>query len=267
MGNHVLESAPSRDSVLPISGVAKVPREQRVVDYLLRLPHVPFQEFTDEDRERLAQGASIQEFCAKEVIIHQGYQSAHVYLLAEGALGVWTQDKNGNRSILHRIMVNGEFFGEVSLFRDQCLEAAPQRSANVVAKEDSILICWSSDEFRSILSSNSRVALQLIYQLSNWLHADSAWREFSQLLDHTHLVALGLAGLAERVGGRDASDVQLPNLKQEELATLFGFSRPTVSTDIQLLKAAGLLSKDRNPVVLNVEALRRYAFSGIFQEE
>jgi small-conductance mechanosensitive channel/CRP-like cAMP-binding protein len=119
------------------------------------LPTVPIlQSLSDDERGRLAAGASIRDFGAGESIVREGAPGESLFIIGSGRCEVTAADPGGAERPLARVG-RGDFFGEMSLLTGE------PRSATVRAVEDTTVMEIDKALFAGILAANPQLATQL----------------------------------------------------------------------------------------------------------
>ena len=108
----------------------------------------------DENREKIAQEATIQDYGAGEIIVRHGAVGDSLYIILDGACEVLFE-KEGQRSKKMATINKGDFFGEMSLLTGEV------RSATVKAQEYATVIRVDKALFSTILASNPDIIEQL----------------------------------------------------------------------------------------------------------
>ena len=107
-----------------------------------------------EDREKIAQEATIQDYGAGELIVNQGAPGDSLYIILDGACEVLLE-REGRASQKMATIYKGDFFGEMSLLTGEA------RNATVKALEDTTVIRVDKELFSTILASNPDICEQL----------------------------------------------------------------------------------------------------------
>ena len=209
---------------------------------------------TPDHRSQLIGSARPRSFAREEVVCHAGDLADSVHLIRSGRLAVRVSAPGGEVVTLN-ILTPGDFFGELSLLRE---EGVRRRTATVVALEPAETLSLSAGAFHAMCDRHPKVerlvaALlaerveELSERLVEALYVGVDRRVFRRLLD-----------LAEIYG--DAADHAMIPLRQDHLADLAGASRPTVNQVLQKLASRGVVALHRGRIeVLDVAFLRRRA--------
>ena len=114
--------------------------------------------FSGLDKAYLEQ---ISEYCVEksykegETIIRQGDSGIGLFMIVSGLVTIMKETAGGEHLYIAE-HGPGEFFGEMSV-----LDNAP-RSANVIAKEDTICLVLSAWDFKARMATHPEIALKIL---------------------------------------------------------------------------------------------------------
>ena len=210
-----------------------------------------FQELSRETLSDLAKRVWQKQAEAGTVIVSQEDAGDALFVIAKGKVKVVLYGETG-REIILSILKAGDFFGEMSL-----LDRQP-RSANVVAIEDSELLCLDRDAFATHLSAHPTTALGVLAEMSRRLrHADEVIGNLA-LLDVYARVARIIRDLAQKQGEPvDGGLLIKERPTQQEIAGLIGTSRETVSRALNDFTRRGLLEMSGKQILVRWGFLRK----------
>jgi CRP-like cAMP-binding protein len=109
---------------------------------------------SDENREKIAQEATIEDYGDGEIIVQHGADGDSLYIILDGASEVLFE-KEGQAPKKMATINKGDFFGEMSLL------TGAVRSATVKALEYATVIRVDKALFSTILASNPDIIEQL----------------------------------------------------------------------------------------------------------
>src|SRR5882762_3121891 len=193
------------------------------------LGQVPiFQELPAETIADLAKRVWHKQAEAGSVIVSQEDPGDALFVIAKGKVKIVLYGETG-REIILSIMKAGDFFGEMSL-----LDRQP-RSANVVALEDSELLCLDREAFQTHLAAHPSTALGILAEMSRRLrHADEV-----------------IGNLAQKQGEPvDGGLLIKERPTQQEIAGLIGTSRETVSRALNDFTRRGMLEMQGKQILV-----------------
>ena len=90
-------------------------------------------------------------FSAGEVVIEQGDEPEHFYIVVSGEVEVIRSDKSGEEKILATLQ-SGDFFGEIGLLTEA------QRMATVRAKTDLEVLTMDWEMFKNVVKTSEATA-------------------------------------------------------------------------------------------------------------
>ena len=217
----------------------------RPVDNVQLLRQVSiFAELPPEILSDLAKRVWNKNFDAGSVIVSHEDTGDALFVLASGKVKVVLYGETG-REIILSILRAGDFFGEMSL-----LDRQP-RSANVVAIEDSELLCLDCEAFQTHLTAHPITAMAILAEMSRRLrHADEVIGNLA-LLDVYGRVARVIRDLAQKEGEpADGGLLIKERPTQQEIAGLIGTSRETVSRALNDFTRRGLLEMQGKQILV-----------------
>ncbi len=189
----------------------------------------------EPDLKKLGAVCQRRHFKNGAVIFYEEDVADHLFVIETGEIKV-TMLGDGEREVILSIFGPGECFGELAL-----LDEAP-RSATVVATADSTVLAIARDDFHRVLLANPTIALHLLKLLAQRLRKSTHRIESLVLLDVFGRVARQLLETAHEHGTRQPDgSLAFPKPTQQDLASMVGSSRETVSRVIKELSTAGLV--------------------------
>ena len=194
-----------------------------------------FSSLSESDLKKLALVATRRYVKAGGVVFYEEDAAEHLFVIEQGEIKI-TMLGEGDREVILSLFGTGECFGELAL-----LDEAP-RSATVVAMSDTTLLAISRADFHQYLLQNPQVALHLLKLLAGRLRKSTHRIESLVLLDVFGRVARLLLEMAND-NGEKQPDGALAFVKptQQDLASMVGASRETVSRVLKELSSAGLI--------------------------
>ena len=180
------------------------------------------------------------------LIITEGSSGDTLFVLNKGAAKVTRESEDGREVILAFLRV-GDIFGELSILDGR------ERSANVVALEDTEVYTLERDEFLALLIGYPALSVLLLQELAHRIRAADQQIEYLALRDSESRVLLALGRLAGEMNTVETRpyvmEVKLPI--QQDLANMAGTSRETVSRVLRSLEQKGIITRSVGKVRLH----------------
>ncbi len=213
-----------------------------------------FRGLSDEQMRVIEGRTLMREVRRREVLYLPGDAGDRVYLLKRGLVKISTLQPDGHEIIL-ALLRTGEVFGEEAV-----LEGAP-RDHQAEAYEDALICVVSRADFVDLLRSYPDLAFQVTKLIGLRLRTLRTRVEKLLFRGASARLAAVLLDLAREHGVQDGSGLRLPlRLSQQDLASLIGVTRESVSLSLAEFKRQGWISVDgRTLRILDVAALRRMA--------
>ncbi len=191
-----------------------------------------------------------KQYPRDSVIVGQEDPGDSLFVVSRGKVKVVLYGGSG-REVILSMFKPGDFFGEMSLLDNQ------PRSANVIAVEDSTLLVLERRAFAEHLEHHPRTALHVLAEMSRRLRrADSIIGNLA-LLDVFGRVARFLRELARSEGESvDGNVVIRQRPTQQEIASMIGTSRETVSRALSEFQRRGFLELAGRKIMLRTEFIR-----------
>lgn len=202
-------------------------------------------------RDALLAGARRRSFRAGEVVFHEGDPAREMHLVTSGHLAVHVTTPTGEEAML-RIVGEGELVGELAI-----LETDGSRSATVRALDAATTATIDRPTLDRLRRTDPAVADLLTTMLVAMVRATN-----QRLLEALYVPAevrilRRLCELADRYAVADLGAVSIP-LRQEDLASLAGTTRPTVNRVLRAEEAHGSVRLGRGRIeVTDIARLRR----------
>jgi CRP/FNR family transcriptional regulator/CRP/FNR family cyclic AMP-dependent transcriptional regulator len=220
----------------------------RTLEIKRSLQNVPL--FADLDVGELEQLASLARnrvVSKGNVIFYEDDPGTSCYVIVKGRVKIVVNADDGREHILG-VLQDGDFFGEMSLIDGQ------SRSASAVAVEDVQMVTVQRDEFLKLLRSNPEISLKLLVTLSQRLRAADRNMESLAFLSAPGRVARLLLELAKEHGEQTTEGITINHvMTRQELASLAGTSRETLTRVLMDYQERGIIHLDKNRLTLRKE--------------
>jgi CRP/FNR family cyclic AMP-dependent transcriptional regulator len=188
-----------------------------------------------------------------QYIYFEAYNHNKIYFIKEGTIKIGYIDQAGNEKV-KEIIQQGELFGQFSLERNNLHGEFAQAYRNDVS-----LCSFTIDDFERLLKSRPDLALRYSKQVGAKLR--NIENRLINLLNkdvRTRLIHFLWQLVEQNLGENTAEGFCMPNyLTHEDIASLIGSSRQTVTTLINELEGEGILSYNRQEICfMNVKKLQ-----------
>jgi len=214
------------------------------IEILKRVPL--FRGLANEQLTGLSSAFRWKAYPNGSVILAEGRSGDTLFVLNKGAAKVTRESEDG-REVILAFLSAGDIFGELSILDGR------DRSANVIALEDTEVYTLNRKEFLELLDSYPALSVQLLHELARRIRASDQQIEYLALRDSESRVLCALGRLAEEMGMAETQsyviDVKLPI--QQDLANLAGTSRETVSRVLRSLEGKGMITRSVGKVQLH----------------
>lgn len=217
-----------------------------------------FQRLSDPQLEQLEQRARIRKFPKGSSVYLPSDVGDGTFLLAEGRIRICSTTPEGKQTIL-AFVEPGEVFGELSLIENG------EREERAEATVNSTVILLPNDQLRSLMEQSASLSLGVTKLIG--LRRKRVERRLRSLLFRNNRDRLShlLLELAEQYGNPTADGIELSiKLSHQDLASIIGATRETVTTLLGEMQSEGLL-KIRRQRLLILDLRKLASSSNIIQ--
>lgn len=176
-----------------------------------------------------------------------------VCIVTEGKVRVSLYGEKGLDKLLH-FLIPGEIFGELNYFENV------EHNIIVFAKEDTTISIVSEDILNSLLKEHPEYYKYFIHSISRKYFLSLC--HMSDILFHSSIskVANTLYRLTCLTSSCDEDKLTIPiSLTHQELGTLVGCSRITVTRILNTFKKEGIISSENKTLIIHdLEKLKAY---------
>ena len=222
-----------------------------MVDNKEFLKSVPiFSELSPNTLQRISGLGTIRSYAKNAVILSEEEDGSALFVIISGKVKVCrTSNDDVSKEVILSIINPSDFFGEMALLDGL------NRSASVIAMEDSQLFIIQRGDFLDLLYEHPEVSVALLQELTQRLRASSMKIKALSLKDAEGKVATVLLQLADDVGKIKHGTVEIEKLPfQHELANMAGTSRETISRTLHSFAKKGLVELDGSKLrIINYE--------------
>jgi len=141
------------------------------------LSNIPFfSDLPDSELDQLQKSLKVKNLQPNEILFKEGQQGEHFYVVMEGELQILLGEGTKEEMLLNSIRP-GEYLGEMSL-----VIPGGERSATARARDESMLLAISRDEFNALLERYPVMVHSLVRVLSERLDSsnDASFRELTE---------------------------------------------------------------------------------------
>lgn len=209
---------------------------------------------TDEERDVLSGLGRPSTYAPGAVICVEGDPATHVFVLKDGLAKVVTVTADGHELTL-ALRGNGDLVGEVAG------QTTGYRNATMRAIGTVHALIVSYDTFTAFLDAHPGAGKAYRHVVTRrWNDADSMLRSHP-VTNGAHRLAVVLLDLATRYGSETGQEVHIAvPLSQEELASLAGASRATVTRALSNWRRRGIIrTGQRDITITGLGDLRKIA--------
>jgi CRP/FNR family transcriptional regulator len=200
-------------------------------------------QLTDDDYEELNIVHNFVEARKGDYIYFEAFHHNKLYFVKQGYLRIGYIDDSG-REVIKEIIQKGELFGQITLEKNSLNGEFAQ-----AYKSDVSLCAFSIEDFENLLQKKPAIALKYTKQVGSKLRQIE--NRLINLLNKdvkTRLINF-LWQLAQKHLTPSSTAICIPNyLTHEDIASLIGSSRQTVTTLINELAAENLITYTRNEI-------------------
>jgi len=235
----------------PVTGAAAEgaapPQDVQIQVHLRKIPLLA--ELTQDEIARIRPELRFKHFNKREVVLHKGGSGDALLFLLSGQLQVVDITEDG-RAIGLRMLVPGDFFGEIALINDST------RSASVVATSDVLVAFLPAATALHLFSHSPSVARQMLRHLAQKIQRDSDFRAVLSINNTARRIYTYLSLLQRPDGSGHAVIDNLPT--HQDIANMINTSRETVTRALLSLVQQGIVQKESNRlVILDPAALQK----------
>ncbi len=211
-----------------------------------------FSELGEEDLKEVAKFTIRQTFKKDNMVLIEEEVGSTMFIILKGRVKISRISDEG-REVILSILVDGDFFGEMSILDGQT------RSANAVTLEDTDMLIIRRENFLQMLYNYPQIAINLLKELAHRLRRSDAQIKSLSLQNALGRVASTLLRIADDSGIIKHGRVEIAHLPpQQDLANMAGTSRETISRVIKSLRQLGYVKKEGSKlIILDYERFRQ----------
>jgi CRP/FNR family transcriptional regulator/CRP/FNR family cyclic AMP-dependent transcriptional regulator len=200
------------------------------------------------EHDELAGICRERTFPKGHTILYGDDPGTNLFIIAKGTVKIVINADDGREHILG-LLGETDFFGEMSL-----LDGEP-RSASAVAREASTVLSISRDEFQAVLRRNPDISVKILTTICQRLRHTDRHLEALAFLSAPGRVARVLLDLGKDQGEKGPQGTVIhTRMTRQELASIAGTTRETLTRVLMEFQDDGLLDIDKDTVILRHEA-------------
>ena len=204
------------------------------------------------DLRALIRNAEPRAFRSRQVLFHRGDPPAGLYAIVSGTVRIVIQEPDGAELTLATFGV-GEILGELAV-----LDGTP-RSATAVAASSLQTLYIAADSFRQWLTAHPDVMWRMLAGLAQRLRSTNEQIAEIALLPIEARIARRLWQQCLEVTGSDPAPGLRLQVNQVAWAKMLGATRESINRQLSRLRAAGVIRREGNEIVLVSPDLLRAA--------
>ena len=215
------------------------PAEERQIQiHLRKIPLLA--ELSDEEVLAIKPEMRIRQYAKREVVLHKGGSGDGLLFLLSGQLQVIDVTEDG-RAIGLRMLVPGDFFGEIALINNST------RSASVVAMSDVLVGFLPAPVAMNLFSHSPSVARQMLRHLAQKIQRDSEFRALLSI-NNTAKRIFSFIILMQKKNPDGTVVENLPT--HQDIANMINTSRETVTRALLTLVQQGIVQKESHRLLI-----------------
>lgn len=199
------------------------------------------QDLSEEVFKKATGRLLVRQHRSHELLLIEEDWGNSVYLIVQGWVKIRSYNSEGKEVTLN-ILGPGDIFGEMAL-----LLSSP-RTSDVLSLTAVVVSCFPATDFMTLIQSEPLVGLRLTQLMAKRLQQLNRRLRMRES-DSVARVADVLLFLAEGRGQASASGVEIPKLPHQELASLSGLTRETVSRVLSKLEKKGTIGRSSRDAI------------------
>lgn len=217
---------------------AAAQEERQIQIHLRKIPLLA--ELSDEEVLAIKPEFRIRHYAKREVVLHKGGSGDGLLFLLSGSLQVVDITEDG-RAIGLRMLVPGDFFGEIALINGST------RSASVVAMSDVLVAFLPAPVAMNLFSHSPSVARQMLRHLAQKIQRDSEFRALLSINNTSKRIYSYIVLMQKQ----DADGTVVENLPtHQDIANMINTSRETVTRALLALTQQGIVQKEPHRLII-----------------
>lgn len=200
-----------------------------------------FSVLEDSELKKFSERLSEKKVKKNVFVIMENERTNEMYLIKQGKVNVMVNNPEGKEMII-ATKQEGDVFGELALLDDGL------RVANIVTKEDCVLLVIDRQGFYELLNRNPKVAIQVIKFLCRRLRSTTSVAESFALQSVYGRLKAYFESIA--IHEADGKFVITTHKSQENIAKELGCGRRMVARILAQLKEYGYITYSSNKIII-----------------
>lgn len=213
-----------------------------------------FAGLNEEELKEIRSIASPLQVGKGEILFSDCEEANGLYIVLSGKVKLYKVSLEGKEQII-QVVSPPEAFAEASLF----LKGSHPFYAETLS--DCQLLFFPKRDFLPLMRKNFRISANMAVTLSHYVKRYASLIEDLSLKEVPSRIARYLLDLSvkQSKGGKGSEEVEL-DLTRSQLASRLGTMRETLSKNLAMMKAKGIVDVKKNRIIiLNREALEKMA--------
>lgn len=213
-----------------------------------------FNTLTDEEQQEIAKITHIRHFHKSNHLFYQHDQMEYFFFIIDGNIKVYRYSADGREQIVN-FFGAGEMVPHHAIFRDD------PYPANAVSMNEIRVLMIGKADFETLLKNHSDIMMKMFKYLGSMI-VDLQNRLYDKILHPADEQLLkSILRLAVSYGKDIDEDNSLITLRvtKQDIGSMIGLSRETVSRNISLFKKLGLMYENKEGyIILNTVKINNY---------
>ena len=213
-----------------------------------------FNTLTDSEQEEIAKITHVRAFHKSNHLFYQQDEMKYFFFILEGNIKIYRISSRGREQIVN-FFGAGEMVPHHAIFRDD------PYPANAVSMNETTVLMISKQDFETLLKNQSDIMMKMFKYLGSMI-VDLQNRLYDKIL---HPADEQLLRSILRLAGSYGEDIDENNsmitlrVTKQDIGSMIGLSRETVSRNISLFKKLGLMYENKEGfIILNTGKINDY---------
>jgi CRP-like cAMP-binding protein len=238
----------------PPASDATPAEERQIFIHLRKIPLLS--QLNDEEIIRVKQDIRIRQYHKRDIVLQKGGHGDGLMFLLSGQAQVIDVTEDG-RAIGLRMLVPGDFFGEIALINSST------RSASVIAMTEVLVGFLPAPAAMHLMSHSPTVANQMLKHLAQKIQRDSEIRALLSINNTSKRIYAYLVMQQKKPDDASAPAVVENLPTHQDIANMVNTSRETVTRALLTLVQQGIVQKESHRLIIrDPEALKKLVQAG-----